>query len=193
MADPALLQALDYILNQSDDSSIAVLAEAVVRRRRDLSVFNAIGNIPDPQQLAKKVSKNLNASTKKIADGMRHSIQEMIVRLLREHAPELTNKQINELCQTWIPSPGVSAQEKQKANKSKLPVDVLLSMIEQFISFSHGTMRKKEDESLRKELGPWPEIYWKSFPPVIKQITKDYLNNKITEKDFRSKVLLALG
>jgi len=187
MADPGLLQALDYILNQSDASTISVLAEAVVRRRRDLSVFNVIGEIPDPQQMAKKISKDLEGSTKKITDGMRQSIQEMIIRLLREHAPELTDKQIDELCDAWMPG------QKKSRKKSNIPSDVLFSMIEQFISFSHGTMKKSVDKDLRDEMGAWPELYWKSFPPVIRQIIKDYLNNKITEKDFKSKILLALS
>jgi len=190
MADSGLLQALDYILNQSDEAAIDVLAEAVVRRRRNLSVFHAVGNIPDPQLMAKEISAGLEGSTKKIADGMKQSIQEMIVRLLHEHAPELTDSQIDELLQAWVPS-GSSGQVKSK-KKGDMPTDVLLSMIEQFVSFSHGTMKPSVDEDLRKEMGSWPEIYWKSFPPVVRQIIKDYLKNKITEKDYKSKILLAI-
>jgi hypothetical protein len=66
-------------------------------------------------------------------------------------------------------------------------------MIEQFLSFSHGTMRKSEDEDLRKEIGAWPQRYWDAFPPVIRQLISDLLKDKITEKEFRSKTALALG
>ncbi|MCL2804471.1 MAG: hypothetical protein FWD26_00845 [Treponema sp.] len=184
MADPRLIQALDYILNHSDVSSIEALAEAVVRRRRNLTIFNAIGDIPDPEQMAREVSANLGGSTKNIMEGMRNSIQEMIIRLVREHAPELTDSQIDELSRTWM------GETKQK---EELPPQVLLSMIEQFVSFSHGTMKKSLDENLREEMGAWPERYWNAFPPVVRQIISDYLKNKITEKEYKSKIVLVLG
>jgi len=188
MADQGLLQALDYILNHSDGASVDVIAEAVTRRRRDLTVFEAIGEIPNPEKMAKEISASLGDSTKKIMDGMKSSIHEMIVRLLREHAPELNESQIDELCEAWMPS----HSGKNKNDKS-LPPDVLLSMVEQFVSFSHGNMSKSVDKELRDELGAWPERYWNSFPTVIRQIIKDYLGNKITEKEYKNKILIAIG
>jgi len=191
MADQGLLQALDYILNHSDGASVDALAEAVTRRRRDLSIFQAIGEIPNPEKMAKEISESLGGSTKKIMDGMKLSIHEMIVRLLREHAPELNDSQIEELCQEWLPMQTGIQSKKQK--DKNLPSDALLSMIEQFVSFSHGTMSKSVDQNLREEIGAWPERYWNSFPSVIRQIIKDYLENKITEKEYKSKILIAIG
>jgi len=187
MADPELVQTLDYILNRCDASSIEVLAEAVVRRRRDLSVFHAMGGgIGDPGQMVKEITEKINTGIGSGMEGMRKSIQEMIVKILREHAPELTNSQINELCQAWLP-------DVVSETKSPLPPDVLLSMIEQFISFSHGEMKESVDKNLRKEMGAWPQRYWSAFPPVIRQIITDFLKNKTSEKEFKSKVVIALG
>jgi hypothetical protein len=70
---------------------------------------------------------------------------------------------------------------------------MLLSMIDQFISFSHGTMRKSVNENLRSEMGAWPERYWNAFPPVIRQLITDFLKDKITEKDFYSKLEIVTG
>ena len=187
MADPGLLQALDYILNHSNDSSIEVLAEAVVRRRRNLSIFNVIGDIPNPENVAKQVSEQLGGSTKNIMDGMRSSIHQMIIRILHEHAPELDDKQIDVLLQAWMPDPS-----KKTAKKGDLPKDALLSMIEQFVSFSCGSMKESVDKNLREELGEWPERYWNSFPPVVRQIIKDYLQDRISDKEYKSKILIAL-
>ena len=187
MTDPGLLQALDYILNHSDSASIEVLAEAVVRRRRNISVFSAMGDMPDPERLAKEITKRVDEGIGSGIEGMRKSIQEMIIRIIREHAPELTESQINELCQAWLPD-GIS----QSDNKG-LPPDMLLSMIEQFISFSHGTMRKSEDEELRSQMGAWPQRYWKAFPPVVRGLITDYLKDKTTEKEFKTKLKIALG
>jgi hypothetical protein len=186
MTDPGLLQAIDYILNKSDVSTIEVLAEAVVKRRRDMSIFNAVGDMPDPKKMAKEITEKINAGIGTGIEGMRKSIQEMIVRIIREHAPELSESQIDELCNAWMPG-------TENAKNETLPADILLSMIEQFLSFSHGTMRKSEDEDLRKEIDAWPQRYWDAFPPVVRQLISDFLKDKITEKEFRSKTALALG
>jgi len=201
MTDTRLLQALDYIINHSDDASIEVLAEAVVRRRRNLYMFGAIGNIPNPEKMAKEISLELGGGTDQIIAGMKQSVQEMIVKICREHAPELNDSQINELLQAWMPGtnvpgtavPGGASKPGSKNAQGNLPADVLLSMIEQFVSFSHGTMKEAVDKGLRDELGAWPQRYWDSFPPVVRQIITDYLKNKITEKDFKSKIVVVLG
>jgi hypothetical protein len=184
MPDPGLLQALDYILNQSDESSIEVLAEAVIRRRRNISIFGVIGGMPDPEKLAKEISGRVNQGIEIGIDGMKKSIHMMMINILKEHAPELTEEQIDELCEAWLPS-----EEK----KGAMPPDILISMIEQFISFSHGTMNKSVDDDLRSQMGSWPERYWYSFPPVIRQLISDYLKNKITESDFKSRIAIALN
>ncbi|WP_461255212.1 hypothetical protein [Treponema sp. R80B11-R83G3] len=188
MADPELVQTLDYILNKSDAVSIEVLAEAVVRRRRDLMVFNTVGDIPDPQRMSKEITEKINAGIGGGIETMNKSVQEMILKILKEHAPELNDKQRNELCKAWMPD-GVG----KNSPASALPPDVILSMIEQFVSFSHGEMKESVDKSLRDEMGAWPERYWNSFPPVVRQIITDYLKDKTTEKEFKSKICIALG
>ena len=186
MADQRLVQALDYILNHSDESTIEVLAEAVVRRRRNMTVFSAIGNMPDPKRMADEITEKINEGLGSGIETMRQSIREMIFRIIREHAPELTEQQMGILCEAWLP-------EKAGAGKENaVPQDVMLSMADQFVSFSHGTMQKSVDENLRNEMGAWPERYWNAFPPVVRQIISDYLKNKITEKDYRAKISLAL-
>ena len=188
MADPELLQALDYILNKSDAATIEAITEAVIRRKRDLTVFNSIGNIPDPQKMTKQITKQITEGVGGTLEGMKKSVQDMIKNILKEHAPELNEKQREELCNAWLP------ERIGKKNSGKgLPSDVLLSMIEQFIAFSHGEMKESVDKSLRDEMGAWPERYWKSFPPVVQQIITDYLKDKISEKDFKSRVCIALG
>ena len=186
MTDPELFQILDYILNRSDAVSLDVLSEAVTRRRRDLSLFNALSAATDPQKMVKEISRKINEGLGAGIDGMRKSIQEMIITVLREHAPELSENQIDELCRAWLP-------DAVNAKKSLLPSDVLLSMIEQFISFSHGEMNESVDKNLRETMGNWPQRYWKAFPPLVRQIITDYLKDKITEREYKSKIVIALG
>ena len=186
MTDTKLFQALDYILNHSNEAAIEALAEAVARRRRDLTVLNAVGNMPDPQRMAADITNRINAGISGGINAMRESVQEMIVHLLKEHAPELNEKQISDLTEAWLPS-------AEKNKDSSLPPVVLLSMIEQFISFSQGEMSESVDKNLRVEIGAWPQRYWNSFPAVIRQLITDYLKNKIPEKNFKTKITIALG
>jgi hypothetical protein len=53
-------------------------------------------------------------------------------------------------------------------------------------------MDAAEEQGLRKELGAWPERYWKAFPQVIRLLITDYLKNEISEREFRSRLDTAL-
>jgi len=189
MANQELVTVLDYILNRCDEASIDVVAEAVVRRRRDLALFGGSVNMPDPKRLAKEMDSQINASIKAGTEGLRQSIRDMAVQIIRREAPELNDEQIAELTGSWIPEPG----KKNKGRPaSKLPRDLLASMIDQFVSFSRGTMYDSDVKQLESEFGDWQKRYWKAFPPVIRSIINDYLKETISEKDFSSKISIAL-
>jgi hypothetical protein len=185
MADPQLVQALDYILNRSDEASIEVLAEAVVRRRREIYLTGGALDLPDPQRVAQELTGQLKAGVGASVEGLKNSVREMTVRIIREQAPELTGAQVEELCRAWLPGKG----DRQGAQP---PKDMLVSMIEQFVAFSRGSMSEAQDKTLRDELGAWPERYWNMFPPVIRLIITDFLKDKITARDFNSKIAAAL-
>ena len=188
MTDPELVQALEYILNRSDVASIEVLAEAVVRRRRELSLFGSMIKVPDPQRLAKEISGQVNAGVGATIGGVKKSVRDMSARIIREHAPELTDAQVEELLQEWIP--------EREADPGSKPVkpdnDMLMSMIEQFVSFSRGTMSKDLDKELRDSLGAWPERYWNIFPAAVRRLITDLLKNRLTDKEFYSKIAIAV-
>jgi hypothetical protein len=181
MADPALIRTLDYVLNHCDEKSLDAVAEAVVRRRRELAMTGG-GGMPDPRHLAQEVSARIGAGTG-IA-GLREMVRDMAVRIIKQHAPELTESQIAELTAAWIPG-GESARDR-------LPADLLFAMAGQFVSFSLGRMTESEDKRLRSEMGAWPERYWQAFPEVVKLIIKDLVDGNITEEEFSSKLRMAL-
>jgi hypothetical protein len=186
MANPELIRVLDYILNRSDESSIDVLAAAIIRRRRDIAMFGSTPNMPDPQRLAKEISSQVNSGVNSGVDGLRKSIREMAMRIIAQQAPELSDEQIEELSRAMLPDTGVE-------ESSPIHGDLLASMIDQFVSFSRGAMPRAEDKELRDEMGPWPERYWKAFPPVIRSIISDFLKDRISEKEFKSKIDIALA
>ncbi|MDR2433251.1 MAG: hypothetical protein LBD47_01610 [Treponema sp.] len=189
MADTELIQTLDYILNRSDEASIEVLAEAVTRRRRELFLTGGAFEMPSPQRVAKELSLNINAGIGAGIEGLKKSVRDMAVRIIREEAPELTDAQIEELCRAWIPE---NAGENTGDEGVKPSRDMLSAMVEQFVAFSRGAMSEAMDESLRAELGAWPARYWNAFPPVVRLIITDFLKDKITEEEYNSRIGIAL-
>jgi hypothetical protein len=200
VVNPELVRTLDYILNRCDEEAIEAVAAAVVRRRRELTMFGGATNLPDPHKMARELSARVDISG--AINGLKASVRDMAVRIIKQEAPELNDEQIQELTDAWIPegssggSPGEGHQGAGPGGQGPggaLPEDLLRSMIGQFVAFSQGTMEGGEDRQLRAELGPWPERYWKAFPPVIRLLITDYLKGETGEKDFRSKVETALS
>jgi hypothetical protein len=187
MANPELVKVLDYILNRCDEAAIEAVAAAVVRRRRDLTVFGGVQNLPDSRQMARELSGQINTGAS--IEGLRESVRSMAVRIIKQEAPELTDAQIDELTRAWIPGPEAGGGN----SGNQAPRDLLFSMIDQFVAFSRGQMSNAEDAGLREEVGPWPERYWKAFPPVVRLIITDYLKGETGETEFRSKLETALS
>jgi hypothetical protein len=216
MVNSELARTLDYILNRCDEAAIEAVAAAVLRRRRELTVFGGALNLPDPQRMARNLSTRLDISG--AVEGLKGSIRDMALRIIRQEAPELSDEQVQELAKAWIPDgnpgddappagdpalpdkPGLHGKPEALHGKPEalhgkpgLPGDLLRSMIDQFTAFSQGTMDREEDRELRDQLGPWPQRYWKAFPPVIRLFITDYLKGEIDEKDFRGKIETALS
>ena len=194
MAEQELVRTLDYILNRCDGKAIEAVAAAVIRRRRDIAFYGSMPVAPDPQSLAKELTSQLNIEGN--IESLKKSVRDYAIRIIRQEAPELTDKQIEELTGAWIPEAGGSGMNGLSAGSmpddSKLPQNLLVSMIDQFVSFSIGEMEEEEDKALRNEMGPWPDKYWKSFPQVIRLLIKDYLKGEIQEDDFNTRIGLAL-
>jgi len=188
MANPELVSVLDYILNRCDEKSIEAVAAAVVRRRREISMFGGMPSIPNPGRLAKELSSQMNLDG--AMEGVRKNIRDYAIRIIKQEAPELTDEQIAELTGSWVPEKSGSGPAKKKAG---VPRNALASMIDQFVSFSLGRMEEEEDKALRNEMGPWPDKYWKSFPNVIRLIITDFLKGEMEETDFNARIGLALS
>ena len=202
MASQELVRTLDYILNRCNEQDIEAVAAAVVRRRRDIAMFGSMPVAPDPRRLAQELTAQLNIDGN--IEGLKNSVREYAIRIIRQEAPELTDAQIEELTRAWIPAKQGSAQSRGAAGRSarsgnhaagdsEIPQGLLTSMVDQFVSFSLGRMEEEEDKALRREMGPWPDKYWKAFPQVIRLLITDFLKGEMDENDFNTRIGLALA
>ena len=179
-----------------------MVAAAVVRRRRDIAMGASMPVAPDARRLAKELSSQLNIEGS--IENLTNSVRDYAVSIIRQQAPELTDAQINELTRSWIPekqsiSEKRSIPEKRSTSKpddsqgiQQVP-KLLASMIDQFVSFSLGRMEEEEDRALRREMGPWPDRYWNTFPQVIRLLITDFLKGGVMdEKEFNARIGLAL-
>ena len=183
MADPELVRTLDYILNRCDEQAIEAVSAAVVRRRRDLALFSGLHNLPNPQKMAQELAGQINNAA--TIEGLKETVRSMAVRIIRREAPDLTDEQIGQLMQSWVPlEEHASGDALGLSGGDNLPPDLLEVMIRQFVAYSRGEMSPQEDQRLRNEMDQWPDRYWNAFPPVIRLIIRDYINNKISEQQF---------
>jgi len=193
MVNQELARTLDYILNRCNERDIEAVATAVVRRRRDIALFGSMPVAPDPGSLAKEINAQLNIEGN--IEGLKRSVRDYAVRIIKQQAPELTDEQIEELTGSWIPekASGAAGRKKRKGGLDEtVPRDILASMVDQFVSFSLGRMEEEEDNALRRELGPWPDKYWNAFPNVIRLLIKDFLKGEVDEDGFNTRMGLAL-
>jgi len=193
MANQELVRTLDYILNRCNERDIEAVAAAVIRRRKDIAMFGSMPVAPDPGSLAKEVTSQLNIEGN--IESLKNSIRDYAIRIIKQQAPELTDKQIEELTRSWIPqkASGAKSGRKQKGGLDEsIPRDILASMVDQFVSFSLGRMEEEEDNALRREMGPWPDKYWNAFPNVIRLLIKDFLKGEVDEAGFNTRMGLAL-
>ena len=200
MANQELVRTLDYILNRCNERDIEAVAAAIIRRRRDIAMFGSMPVAPDPRRLAEELTAQLNIEGN--IESLKNSVRDYAIRIIKQTAPELTEAQIAELTSAWIPE-AKSSQAKASARKGpagarsgtdqSIPQDLLASMVDQFVSFSLGRMEEDEDKALRREMGPWPDKYWKSFPQVIRLLITDFLKGEMDEADFNTRMGLALN
>jgi len=188
MAKQELVQTLDFILNRCNERDIEAVAAAVLRRRRDIAMFGSMPAIPNPGDLAKELSAQLNIEGS--IEGLKNSVKDYAIRIIKQQAPELTDRQIEELTRSWIPNQAAPGRDSPKGQA--VPGNVMASMVDQFVSFSLGRMEEEEDKALRSEMGPWPDKYWKAFPQVIRLLITDFIKGEINEKEFNTRMGLAL-
>jgi hypothetical protein len=201
-----LMAALDYVLNRCTIREIDALEAAVERRRRDLTSSSGIISL-DPARAAKQMTGAVNAGIEKSMDGIKNTFRNMAADMIRKEAPELSEEQMNELIESWLPhdlraggsvqggdlragdgSAGDAQTEyrglAQKGLISGIPRDAMFEMVRQFVDYSTGAMPLAEESSLRDAVGDWTALYWKKFPRELQGLIRDFLGGAMTSEEF---------
>ncbi|MBN1699477.1 MAG: hypothetical protein JW881_18290 [Spirochaetales bacterium] len=175
---------LDFILNRATEKELFAIKEAIKRRER-----NAAG--PSGKSLsdmAAGMSREIGKQMKVPLEQIRHTVRDMVIRMIKENAPEITDEQLDVLLKEWVGEP-----ERKNQPTGRFPPEMILEMIRQFIAFSINKMPKEEDERLRAAMGDWPERYWQSFPEAVRLLVSRYLKGTLEETVFWKNVFSELG
>ncbi|CEM62585.1 hypothetical protein DWQ65_07170 [Treponema phagedenis] len=198
--DAAFIAALEYILNKASIKEIDAFEEAVQRRKRSFESFPGLRSL-NPEEMAKKMSSSIQKSIDASMLGVRNTVRNFAADMLAKEAPELSQEQLENLLDSWIPeAPSYTAEggtvrhSIAKAGKvNGIPADALYGMILQFVSYSIGEMSKEELKELQESMGDWTGVYWKRFPADIQREIKSFLQGEINSGQFRKSIQALLG
>jgi hypothetical protein len=179
-----LTHILDFILNRATEKELFAIKAAI--KRREQGVISPAGK--SLSDMVTDMSSTIKKQMKVPLDQIRHTVQDLVIRMIKENVPGITDEQLKVLIDEWAPEP-----EKKKQGQEKLPPDMMLAMIQQFLAFSLNKMPSSEDAKLRAEMADWPQRYWKIFPVSIQTHISHYLKGTMEEKTFWKQVLSELG
>lgn len=196
-----LMQVLDYILNRCTLREMDALQAAVERRRKDLEASTGIISL-DPERAARQMSGTVEDSINQSMESIRKTFREFAVDLVRKEAPELTDEQMKELVDSWLPDEssrnrpdsGMQANGRYRGLAKKglvngIECDLMYEMINQFIAYSTGAMSLTDEGALRDAVGDWTTIYWKKFPPEIQNLVRRFLSGSLALPEFDQELL----
>ena len=199
MDEQRLYRIIDFILNNAESQELDVIRAALRRREEHeggqglrIAPQSLAGNIRNmATDMAAQVSGQIGVNKDQIRKSVRGFVQELIER----EAPNLDRKQVQELMDEWVPDGDLAArrQQQEREKSSSLPADVLLTMIQQFISFSTGSLTVSEEAGLKKAMPNWQRTYWQRFPRTIRKLAGLFLKGIIGEGEFWSGVSDELG
>jgi hypothetical protein len=196
MKGDSLYDVVDFILNQASENDLEVIRAALKRRIEGSDMSGPMGVSPVrlARESAAKVRKQMGASIGQI----REMVKQFAAEIIRKDAPELTEAQVKELLDTWVPTDTAQAAERPEGHPAalkdgKLPADAIMSMISQFVAYSTESMSITEQIRLREEIPDWHKKYWEQFSPRVRQLISLHIGGQLDPDTFWERVRLELG
>ncbi len=187
MSRKELEAVLDYILNKADNSEFEVIDKACQRRKADGSAFSPIGGL-GPKAAAHQMASQIEEQMGCSVDNIREMLKGYVADIIREKAPEISDKDLNALLEAYAPDPS-----KSPPKPSPYPPEALLSMARLFIEYSEGRMAPSRQQELWEDTPDWQKTYWAAFPPDMKVLIKAYLEGRLDGDTFNTALLSLLN
>jgi hypothetical protein len=206
MKGDSLYDVVDFILNQASENDLEVIRAALKRRIEGSDMGGPMGISPVrlARESAAKVRRQMGVSVERI----RETVKQFAAEIIRKNAPELSEAQVNELLDTWVPTdagetkpegaapdgvPAGGADRSAALKDGKLPAEALASMIAQFVAYSTESMSITEQIKLRDEIPDWHKKYWAQFSPRVRSLVSLHIGGQLDRDTFWERVRLELG
>lgn len=160
-----LIEFLDFILNQAEESELDAIHNAMLRRGRRTGIEDL--NFKD---MAGQMANQLNIEM----PDFNQMTREMVMNIILEHEPGIAPEELHALLQHYVPD----KNSQVEAQTAQIPSDVIQEMLRQFISYSLGQMPATEEKALRTEMPDWPEKYWAQFPSDTRTWVRALIKNE---------------
>jgi hypothetical protein len=192
-----LYQVIDAILNHASLAELEVIEKAIERRRGadDGKLFGFA-----PGRLAEEMATGMNEQLVGSREMIRKTVVEFVEKMIRSEAPELSDRQIEELMAAWMPHSSPVSQRKKASPRRKaadkgtgIPSQMLETMVRQFVDYSLGLMESRQVRSLEKEMGQWQKRYWEHFPSDIQELIALFIKGAIDQEEFERSLAEYLG
>lgn len=195
------MSVLDYILNQCSSKELDVIEQAVIKRKSNLGSISLNLN-----SFAKNLSTTMNDSISQTISGFQESLKDFAWDLVKKENPDLSDEETEVIVNQMIPDILASQKESKAAEFLRkgeslvvdgevngFPVDAMLEMVFQFISYSNGRMAPEEERALHNAVRDWPTVYWKAFPVPLQDLIRSYLKGNVNADVFESALTMLLS
>ena len=170
----------DFMENASQDEIHEL--ERLLKERESRRRYS----VPDPAEMAKKLSAQIHQQMGLTNVNIKSMARDLVIKLAREHKPDITPRELKVLVEQMVPSKGGSTAPR----KPNVPPSMMKTMISQFIAYSQGEMEPAELEGLPEG---WVQKYWNVFPVNVQKLLSVYIKGGIDTKSFWRRIAEALG
>ena len=131
-----------------------------------------IGSI-ESAGLAGKMAADINKQMGFTQENVRRTAVDLVVKLARQKQPNITPAELNALVNEMVPGAAPPV--------SKLPPDVMKSMVMNYVLFRKGRLSTQELKGLPNG---WQQKFWDAFPVSIKREINEFLNGRQDAESF---------
>lgn len=126
----------------------------------------------NPEKFAKEISSKIKKQVGFTTENIKKTAVGLVISIAKKHQPNITDDQLEYIIEKMVPG---------YSQKAPIPKALLLTMIEQFVSYAIGKMDQKTINEMPQG---WEKKYWENFPEIIQKIIASYIRNEINDTEF---------
>ena len=149
-----IMEILSRFLKNANPDEIRELNELIKRKKNGNMISLNISQ--QAKQMASNIQNQMGLTTKHI----KKMARELVGTMILQYDQHISEKALYALLDQMVPI------EPPNTGKN-MPPDMLMEMVDHFISYSFGRMSEEYQSNLPED---WPQKYWENFPVDIQKL-----------------------